>query len=123
MIKEILHYVKLSVLLLALLFFGTMEAQNPGPGVDPDAVILDDFESGSYDKWKTRPGSRGEVMSFELMDASEGDVVRFGDYALKVNIDFTNAQAQQTLVAQITPSATEDLQIPGNASGGKKLGM
>lgn len=123
MIKEILHYVKLSVPLLALLFFGTMEAQNPGPGVDPDAVILDDFESGSYDKWKTRPGSRGEVMSFELMDASEGDVVRFGDYALKVNIDFTNAQAQQTLVAQITPSATEDLQIPGNASGGKKLGM
>ena len=85
--------------------------------------MLDDFESGDYGKWKTRPGSRGEVMSFELMDASNGDMVRFGNYALKVNIDFTNAQAQQTLVAQITPVATEDLQIPGNASGGKKLGM
>ena len=97
--------------------------QSPGAGVDPNAILLDDFENGNYDKWQTRPGSRGEEMSFELMDASNGDVVRFGNYALKVNINFTNAQAQQTLVAQITPTATEDLQIPGNAGGGKRLGM
>ena len=123
MVKKILDYAKLLTSLFVLFVFGTVNAQIPGPGVDPDAVMLDDFESGDYGKWKTRPGSRGEVMSFELMDASNGDMVRFGNYALKVNIDFTNAQAQQTLVAQITPVATEDLQIPGNASGGKKLGM
>lgn len=99
-------------------------AQTGSIGVDPNAVILDDFESGSTAKWNTRPGSRGEKMSFELMNVSNGDITRFGNYALKVNIDFTDAQPNQTLTAQISPGTTTDLlQIPGNAAGGKRLGM
>ena len=101
-----------------------VRAQIAGPGVDPDVIMLDDFESGSTSKWTPRPGSRGEKMSFELMNAANGDLVRFGNYALKVNIDFTDAQENQTLTAQISPGTSgEALQIPGNASGGKMLGM
>jgi len=102
----------------------TLKAQPMGfPGVDPDAVLLDDFENGSFSGWATRPGTRGEIMSFELMDAERGDKVRFGRYALKVNIDFTNAQHNQTLVAQVTP--TTGLLLPNHPAGSqnKRIGM
>lgn len=110
-------------LLLCLVMNIPSIGQIPGPGVDPNAVMLDDFETGSTGKWQERPGKRGEKMSIELMDAENGDPVRFGRYAMKVNIDFTNAQAQQTLVAQVTPTDPANLQIPGNDKGGKRLGM
>lgn len=121
-----LHKIKVAALLFLLSLSGmiTATAQTTGTGVDPNAVMMDDFESGSTSKWTARPGTRGEKMTFDLMNASNGDLVRFGNHALKVNIDFTNAQANQTLTAQISPGTTgEALQIPGNASGGKKLGM
>lgn len=111
------------ICLMVLLYMSggiVANAQIPGPGVDPNAIMLDDFESGTHAKWTPRPGSRGEKVSFEMMKASSGDLVRFGEYALKVNIDFTGAQAQQTLTAQLSPV---DRAIPGNASGGKKFGM
>lgn len=117
-----LNTIKLFLFILLCLPFA-VTAQTPGAGVDPSAVVLDDFESGSFGKWTERPGKRGEKMKLELMDAENGDFVKFGRYAMKVNIDFTNAQAQQTLTAQITPTDAANLQIPGNAGGGKKLGM
>ena len=111
-------------LCLSLSGLWTANAQNPGPGVDPNAVMMEDFESGTFGKWSARPGSRGEKMTLELMDASQGDIVRFGNYAMKVNIDFTNAQEQQTLTAQISPGTSGSLlQIPGNDVGGKRLGV
>lgn len=111
-------------LLLCMLNLITAKAQSAGTGVDPNVVMLDDFENGSTSRWTPRPGARGEKMSFELMNAANGDLVRFGNYALKVNIDFTDAQVNQTLTAQISPGTSgAALQIPGNASGGKKLGM
>lgn len=111
-------------LLLCMTAVIPAKAQSAGPGVDPDAVMLDDFENGSTSKWTARPGSRGEKVSFELMNAANGDLVRFGNYALKVNIDFTNAQENQTLTAQVSPGTSgAALQIPGNAAGGKRLGM
>lgn len=114
------------VLLLLLSVSGmiTTTAQTTGTGVDPNAVMMDDFESGTTSKWTARPGTRGEKMTFDLMNGSNGDLVKFGNHALKVNIDFTNAQANQTLTAQISPGTSGTaLQIPGNAAGGKRLGM
>lgn len=121
-----LHKLRALALLLLLSLSGliTTSAQTTGTGVDPNAVMMDDFESGSTSKWTARPGTRGEKMTFDLMNASNGDLVKFGNHALRVNIDFTNAQANQTLTAQISPGTSgEALQIPGNAAGGKRLGM
>lgn len=119
--KKLAIMAKMCLMVLLCLSGGVLaNAQIPGPGVDPNAIMLDDFESGTHAKWTPRPGSRGEKVTFEIMKASNGDLVRFGEYALKVNIDFTGAQAQQTLTAQISPV---DRAIPGNASGGKRLGM
>lgn len=114
----------LCLFLLTLTGITTVQAQTTGTGVDPNAVMMDDFESGSFSKWTARPGSRGEKMTFDLMNATNGDLIKFGNHALKVNIDFTNAQENQTLTAQISPGTSGDaLLIPGNAAGGKKLGM
>lgn len=123
---KLLHKLKKAAMLFLLFLSGMIAAtaQTTGTGFDPNAVMMDDFESGSTSKWTARPGTRGEKMTFELMNASNGDLVKFGNHALKVNIDFTNAQASQTLTAQISPGTSgAALQIPGNAGGGKRLGM
>lgn len=113
-------------LLLCLSGTTALKAQSPGPGVDPNVVILDDFENASTSKWVWRPFGRGENASIELASAANGDPVRFGNYALKFNIDFTGAQSGQTLPANLSPgNARPGLIIPGNDgnSGQKKIGM
>jgi len=111
--------------LLCVLGVTTVTAQSPGTGVDPNVVMLDDFENGSTSKWAWKPFGRGEAASIELASAANGDPVRFGDYALKFNIDFTGAQPDQTLPANLSPGMSRpDIIIPGNdGSKRKRIGM
>lgn|GEM_PF-532810 len=111
----------------------TLKAQPSGfPGVDPNAVMISDFEGGNFNHasqgaWSWRPFGRGERVTLELASRAEGDPVRFGNYAMKINIDFTAVDAGQTVPANISPGPDNPrtyLQIPGNNVGGaKRLGM
>ena len=47
MVKKILDYAKLLTSLFVLFVFGTVNAQIPGPGVDPDAVCLMILKAGT----------------------------------------------------------------------------
>jgi len=123
---------RMARLFLALFCFALsvptmMKAQPAGPGVDPNVVVLDDFENGSTAKWTPRTFNCGEKVSIGMASAAKGDPVRFGNYALKLNIDFTDAQANQTLQATIgfpDGASSATLQIPGNGPGAsKRLGM
>ncbi len=115
------------VLMTLLLNFSmtTLTAQEPGAGVDPKAIMLDDFENGSTSKWSWKPFGRGEKASIELADEANGDPVRFGKYALKFNINFTEAQAGQTLPANLSPGMSRPaIIIPGNdGTTRKRIGM
>ena len=119
------HFKPLLCSLAMMMGSTTLFAQTPGnPGVDPNAVTMLDFEDGTTGGWTTSTANRGEVVTVEMMDAQKGDPVKYGRYAAKININFLNALAEQTLVAQFSPGKTTDkLQIPGNDVGGKKLGM
>ncbi|MFR9164960.1 MAG: T9SS type A sorting domain-containing protein [Dysgonomonas sp.] len=113
-------------LLLCMSGMVTVKAQPPGVGVDPNVIMLDDFENGSTSKWAWKAFGRGEKASIELASAAAGDPVRFGEYALKFNIDFTNADAGQTLPANLSPGMSRPgIIIPGNdgQSGNKRIGM
>lgn len=110
----------------------TLKAQPAGfPGVDPNAIMISDFEGGNFNhasqgSWVWRPFGRDEVVNLELASRANGDPVRFGNYALKINIDFTGILPAQTVPANISPgNANPQLQIPGNQSGmsAKRLGM
>jgi len=101
-----------AILLLVLLLCGsgmiTSKAQpTSGPGIDPNALLLLDFENGDVSGWTKNTINRGEKVSVELMDAQNGDPVRFGRYAVKLNWDLTAAQLNQTLACLYSP--------PGNA--------
>jgi len=101
-----------AILLLVLLFcvsgMTTANAQpTSGPGIDPNAILLMDFENGDVSGWTKNTINRGEKVSVELMDAQKGDPVRFGRYAVKLNWDLTAAQTNQTLACLYSP--------PGNA--------
>lgn len=103
--------------------FTNVNAQLPGPGVDPNSVILDDFESGSLSKWKATSVDRGQKQSIELADAEQGDPVKFGRYALRLTVDYTTAQADQTITSGFV---TTDYQIAGNSSsssGTRRIGF
>jgi hypothetical protein len=97
-----------------------------GTGVDPNAQLLMDFENGSIAGWLAGNAGRGEVTSVELMDAEQGDPVRFGRYAIKFNCDFTKAQTEQTLGAYFAPPVGSFV-IPaapnGTAPNNRKIGM
>lgn len=101
-----------AVLLLAILLYGsgmitTYAQPTSGPGIDPNAILLMDFENGDVSGWTKNTINRGEKVSVELMDAEKGDPVRFGRYAVKLNWDLTAAQTNQTLACLYSP--------PGNA--------
>jgi len=101
----------------------TINAQPPGfPGVDPNVIIVNDFEDGTVGQWSWRAFGRGDRASLEIASRAKGDPVRFGNYALKFNIDFSNADPNQTIPAFISP---RDISIPGNYYGAtpKRLGM
>ena len=107
-------------LLLGISGMITVKAQPlTGPGVDPNAVMFDDFESGNTSLWKSVVQGRGERASIELMTAADGDPVRFGDYALKFNIDHTDAEASQTCGSYLTPVSNV---IPVTTNN-RRLGM
>lgn len=101
-----------AILLIVLLLCGSgmipLKAQpTSGPGIDPNALLLLDFENGDVSGWTKNTINRGEKVSVELMDAQKGDPVRFGRYAVKLNWDLTAAQLNQTLACLYSP--------PGNA--------
>ena len=71
------------ILLFALLLCGSVmiiiNAQPvSGPGIDPNALLIMDFENGDVSGWTKNTINRGEKVSVELMDAEKGDPVRFG---------------------------------------------
>lgn len=113
------------LMLITLISMTTLKAQEPGSGVDPKVIMLDDFENGSTSKWSWKPFGRGEKASVELASAANGDPVRYGNYALKFNIDFTEAQAGQTLPANLSPGMSRpSIIIPGNdGTTRKRIGM
>ena len=96
------------------------EQKTSGPGINSAALLLMDFENGSSDVsyWTcTNTGvGRGEQQSIALADRENGDPVRFGRYAIKLNWDFTAAVAAQTLGSYFNPSggtpASPRFQIP-----------
>ena len=115
-----------AILLLALMLCGsgmiTVKAQpTSGPGVDPNAILLLDFENGDVSGWTKNTIGRGEKVSVELMDAQKGDPVRFGRYAVKLNWDLTAAQLNQTLACLYSPPGTA-FAIPA-AANPRKIGM
>jgi len=113
----------LSTLLVALLFCaGALFPSVPiakAQGVDPHPLVLFDFEDGAISGWGTGNVSRGERQGVELARAEEGDSVRFGNRALRLNFDFTNAQTAQTLCSFFTPPS---FTIPASDRP-RKLGM
>lgn len=114
------------ILLLVLLLCGsgviTINAQPAsGPGVDPNALLIMDFENGDVSGWTKNTINRGEKVSVELMDAEKGDPVRFGRYAVKLNWDLTAAQTGTTLACLYAPPANAFV-IPA-APNPRKIGM
>ena len=115
-----------TILLLVLLLCGsgmiTTKAQpTSGPGIDPNALLLLDFENGDVSGWTKNTINRGEKVSVELMDAENGDPVRFGRYAVKLNWDLTAAQLNQTLACLYSPPGNA-FTIPA-AANPRKIGM
>lgn len=112
----------LFTLLLCMSGLTTLKAQPAsGPGIDPGALLLMDFENGDVSGWTTNTIGRGEKVSVELMDANNGDPVRFGRYAVKLNWDLTAGQTNQTLSCLYSPAGTA-FTIPA-ASNPRKIGM
>lgn len=114
------------ILLLVLLLCAsrviTINAQPAsGPGVDPNALLIMDFENGDVSGWTKNTINRGEKVSVELMDAEKGDPVRFGRYAVKLNWDLTAAQTGTTLACLYAPPANAFI-IPA-APNPRKIGM
>jgi hypothetical protein len=114
------------ILLLVLLLCGSgmipVKAQpTSGPGIDPNALLLLDFENGDVSGWTKNTINRGEKVSVELMDAQNGDPVRFGRYAVKINWDLTAAQLNQTLACLYSPPGNA-FTIPA-AANPRKIGM
>lgn len=114
------------ILLLVLLFcisgVITINAQpTSGPGIDPNALLLMDFENGDISGWTKNTINRGEKVSVELMDAENGDPVRFGRYAVKLNWDLTAGQTGTTLACLYAPPANAFV-IPA-APNPRKIGM
>lgn len=115
-----------AIVLLLLLFCGAgvipVSAQpTSGPGVDPNALLLLDFENGDVSGWTTNTINRGEKVSVELMDAEKGDPVRFGRYAVKLNWDLTAAESNTTLSCLYSPPGNAFV-IPA-AANPRKIGM
>jgi trimeric autotransporter adhesin len=112
----------LFVLLLCGAVMLTANAQpTSGPGIDPNALLLLDFENGDVSGWTKNTINRGEKVSVELMDADKGDPVRFGRYAVKLNWDLTAAQTGTTLACLYAPPANAFV-IPA-AANPRKIGM
>jgi len=107
-------------LLLCVSSTTMLKAQIPGPGVDPNATIFYDFESGTTTGWNTSNAGRGERQSVEFAQAENGDPVRFGNRALRLNFDMTDAQTSQTLGCFYSPSNC--FSVPASP-GTKRLGM
>ncbi len=77
--------------LVSLLLWSGISLAQPtsGPGIDPKSRLLIDFEDGNISGWTTNKINAGNNSpSIELMDANNGDPVRFGRYAIKLNWDF-----------------------------------
>ncbi len=112
-------------LLLCMSGVTTVKAQPAtGTGIDPNAQLLMNFENGSIAEWTTNTINRGEKVSVELMDSENGDPVRFGRYAVKLNWDFTAADAGTTLAALYSPPAgTFTVPASPTTGAGRKLGM
>lgn len=115
-----------TIFLFLLLLCGsamiTVKAQpTSGPGIDPNALLLMDFENGDISGWTKNTINRGEKVSVELMDAEKGDPVRFGRYAVKLNWDLTAAQTGTTLACLYAPPANAFV-IPA-APNPRKIGM
>ena len=96
---------------LALVFcvfgFTTANAQLPGPGVDPNSVIMDHgIESGSITGWRATSVDRGQTQSVTVADAQLGDPIKFGRYALKLTVDYTTAQPDQTITSGFITQTT-----------------
>ncbi len=123
-------FTRMARLFLALLIcvFGmtTVMAQPvTGPGVDPNALLLLDFENGNIANWSATntQQNRGEKQNVELMDAEKGDPVRFGRYAIKLNWDFTASVSATTLGSYFSPPDNA-FTIPAASRGGShKIGM
>lgn len=114
------------ILMLLLLLCGsgliTVSAQPAsGPGIDPNAQLLLDFENGDVSGWTKNTINRGEKVSVELMDAEKGDPVRFGRYAVKLNWDLTAAESNTTLSCLYSPPGNAFV-IPA-APNPRKIGM
>ena len=106
------------------------EQKTSGPGINPNAQLLMDFEKGeadvSYWTCTNTQASRGEQQSIELADREKGDPVRFGRYAIKLNWDFTAAVPAQTLGSYFNPSggtsAAPKFQVPAG-TGPRVMGF
>lgn len=113
----------LFTLLLCMSGIIPVKAQPAGiPGVDPNALLLLDFEDGDISGWTTSGIGRGEKVSVELMDAEKGDPVRFGRYAVKLNWDLTAAEKNTTISCIYSPAGTS-FTIPASPEEGRKIGM
>ncbi len=109
-------------LLLGFFSLTSVQAQpTSGPGIDPNALLILDMEEGDISGWTTNTINRGEKVSVELMDAENGDPVRFGRYAVKLNWDLTAAQTNQTLACLYSPPGNAFV-IPA-APNPRKMGM
>jgi len=100
-----------------------------GPGIATTNTILVDFESGrgatinSSNGWGVQSANRGEIVSLAIATRANGDPVRFGEQALRVNFDLTNAQSAQTLGIYFNPQGSDPIfRIPAG-TGDRRFGM
>ncbi|MCL2738707.1 MAG: fibronectin type III domain-containing protein [Bacteroidales bacterium] len=91
-------------------------------GIDSNPLMLFNFEDGQVSNWRTANVGRGERQSVELARTEDGDPVRFGNRAIRLNFDMTDAQTSQTLCCSYDPG-TGAFTIPAGPNGARKLGM
>ena len=116
-------------LLIYVSFMTALKAQTypeqptSGPGIDQNAMLLIDFEDPAQRTgWTTNYLNAAIGPTWEIMDAENGDPVRFGRYALKMNWDFSTSSTG-TLAQLINPPGNA-YKIPGSFfTSGLKIGM
>ena len=87
-------------------------------GLLPQKLYTFEDEDGGLSGWSASTANRGETTSISLTDAkNDPHSVRFGQHALKLSFDLTNAQKGTTLGAYAGPANSVDISGAPTAIG------
>lgn len=81
--------------------------------IGQEPIILYDFEDDEINElWGSSTAGKGEVSNATIVDRESGEPVRFGDKALRLDFDYTEAGGKPWGVYATLPSS-HDLVLPG----------